>query len=476
MISFIKESYKKSKEFFAQENLSRKARNQFLEQLSQEFYQKFSDHPIIAKTQLSDFNLRNKRYATFQNLQKDFLFPHTFVKFLDRSPDANILLKYSPDMTPIEEYLENVPNNISLDLFFKGFFMRLYKIGVPLRRREIAVLRVLLNKEFLHTKKDGSARILPPIDEEVLEYFSLGKKQLKTVRRGTTLLYHYDICFPHTIMMNPGKMGFSVIAINGDEKPLAAELQKFIFWEIPFNETNITRILSIPSIDLSTLVKGDEYIQLTQCFWDFNASQFDEDDWWSKIHIPEFGLPSTSVQAAGYASWDLTPNATMEFTRNDVMVLKNLTHLNYLSEDMLSFLGTDNNLTVSEISKSLEQMVIHKIFQLSPELNFVGTSFPLFIRFNITQSNLFDSIINSLLLLPESIIMTNKQAGFGLIYLKIPPHFVAELLDNIVEFKNNNPEQNIDIVNFTRPYTFSRSFDVSELNFTIKTTEAKLSE
>ena len=210
--------------------------------------------------------------------------------------------------------------------------------------------------------------------------------------------------------------------------------------------------------------------------WDFNASQFDEDEWWTKIHIPEFGMPATVVQSAGYANWDLTPNATMEFTRNDVMVLKNLTKLNYISEDTISFLGVDNNLTVSEISKSLEQMVIHKIFQLSPELNFVGTSFPLFIRFNINQTKLLDNVINSLLMLPEAIVMTNKQAGFGLVYLKIPPHFVAELYDNIIEFKTNNPEQDIEIVNFTRPYIFSRSFDVSQLNFSIKTTEAKLNE
>ena len=172
IITEIKTCYNKCKEFFTTYTnegyeIYTKEKKEFLKALCTDFYVKFNEVDIFPNVDIE--NIIKKSFfipIVFKN--GGFEYPRSFTIYMDRIKDINIIPAKLPNIDELEEYILTFKESLGLEKFFEGFFVKLRRINIYLRKREIEVLKILANPEFLRIRKDNSLRIFPPSDFEII--------------------------------------------------------------------------------------------------------------------------------------------------------------------------------------------------------------------------------------------------------------------------------------------------------------------
>src|SRR3990172_3581642 len=153
MIQAIIRGYFECRSFFKtfvdytdQDQLRKK--KEFLSFLSDSFFNKFSDHSYIVKTEIAKEVLKKHFFVTIQFKDGAFAFPRSFVRYFDQLKDFNLRSIRPPDLSHLDSFMATFNPVLGLDRFFTEFFSSIRSIAIPLRPRELDVLRILSNMDF----------------------------------------------------------------------------------------------------------------------------------------------------------------------------------------------------------------------------------------------------------------------------------------------------------------------------------------
>lgn len=216
-----------------------------------------------------------------------------------------------------------------------------------------------------------------------------------------------------------------------------------------------------------------DYLILDTWFWAVNFHHYSVDEQWDNFRFPNFASLSPNKIYPSSVEWDLNlrmsnPINRSKFSDRDIFVLKQLTNTTSLSMSSLEkFIPTGK---VSSTTRSLQRLVKKQVFRLYPQINFIGSQFPVLLGFDLNNYQLYRNLLNSLLLAPEICVITNDTKMQGLSYLKIPPESLSQLVNNIRNFhllhaKDNN---HIWFYDLARPYVFKRTLNLNNINFFLK--------
>ncbi|MHA2364227.1 MAG: hypothetical protein ACXAC7_09740 [Candidatus Hodarchaeales archaeon] len=473
MILFIKSSYLRCKNFFANSELTTvQKKKAFLINECTEFFNRFKGHPSCISTERAKNQIYRHQYFPLMYKSGGFEFPRSFTRFMDTIKDANTRPNPMPDISILDNYLEDCPVTISLDQFFHGFFNRMLQIIIPLRKREVQVLRLLANKDFLKftdtgkrkNEPDLSYRISPPSDKEILKALKMRQNQIATVERATNVLFKYRVLFASSIIMNPSKLGFYFVLCEDLTQTQQSDLRKYIFWRIPFNNF-VKYILCVPFGEIEELLAHIDYLPLTHWFWDVDISQYDQQTRWDNFNVSEFVYSDAVSVVEDYRHWILNDSSLINLKSYEIEVIKNLSSMNHFSVDSLSELAESVNPTV--IQRFLKKLVKNEVYQIYPRVNFIGIDYKVGLYFSLKDANKFENLMNSLLRFPINLIFTNYQEQIGLAYIRLPRKLLSDFLDRVAEF-NNFSDAQLEINDLTQKKYITRSMNLSTLNFTVE--------
>ncbi|OLS21684.1 MAG: hypothetical protein HeimC3_34380 [Candidatus Heimdallarchaeota archaeon LC_3] len=470
VINEIASGYFECRDFFSTytnkdyEIYTKKKKN-FLLSLCMRFHEKFGDFSFLYPVDKS-YILKTMKKSYFIPLivkNGGFEYPKSFVVYFDLIKDINVASVKLPDFTSIDSYFKNFKISEGLNEFFKGFFSRLKKITIPLRKREVDVLKLISDPNFLKIKSDGGFHISPISDRHILEGLSLSNKNLKKIERATTLLLNYKICWYTGVIVNASKFGFYYVLIDSSF-PFNDELKPFLFWDIKFSH-NEYRILCIPFDSTEELLQGIDYIPLTNWSWNSNMNAFDNKkiDTWENFKTPT--LQTASLESSNYVNWDLMSPLQRKYKPWEIHVIKTLSRTSNLSLYSLEELFPD--IHVNAIMKFLEEFVEKNVFQYYNSINFIGLDFRIGVRFSIDNKDLFSNFKNSLIMYPIAHLFTNEEEKQGLGFIHIPRNAVSYFLEQIDEFKEKNPDAEIELT-FNNFNLLNRSLNLTNFNLDIE--------
>ncbi|OLS21561.1 MAG: hypothetical protein HeimC3_34920, partial [Candidatus Heimdallarchaeota archaeon LC_3] len=174
----------------------------FLIDLCQGFYQKFSEYEKVFSGPKALEHINKYQFVVIYYRNGALNYPRSFSVFIDRIKDFNNVPKETPDMFDVDRYITNYQSSRGLDQFLHGLFKNIRRIDIPLRDREVQVLKLISDLNFLEYKSDGTYRIFSPTDLEILQALQWTKRQSSTVSRAVNFLYNYKICKFNSIIMN----------------------------------------------------------------------------------------------------------------------------------------------------------------------------------------------------------------------------------------------------------------------------------
>lgn len=153
MIKNIIEGYFECKSFFQARkdntNLEfHKEKQKFLRRISQEFFEKFQNHPYCVKDDYGREVVEKYNRVLLKFRSGGFFFPKTFSIFMDRLQDINVTPVREIDLTDLDEYMKGFSDLDNLEDFLSGFFIVIKSLTIPLRQREVEVLKILTKPEF----------------------------------------------------------------------------------------------------------------------------------------------------------------------------------------------------------------------------------------------------------------------------------------------------------------------------------------
>ncbi|OLS19149.1 MAG: hypothetical protein HeimC3_47250 [Candidatus Heimdallarchaeota archaeon LC_3] len=468
IVEEIKMGYFKCRQFFEKytnEEIDSyfEKKKEFLIDLCQGFYQKFSGYENVFSGPKALEYINKYQFVVIYYRNGALNYPRSFSVFIDRIKDFNNIPKETPDMFDIDRYITNYQSSRGLDQFLHGFFKKLRRIDIPLREREVQVLKLISDLNFLGFKSDGTHRIFSPTDLEILQALQWTKRQSTTVSRAVNFLYNYKICKFSSIIMNTSKLGFyyalyddynAGLELNPNEK----------FWEIPFAH-HTSKIACMPFSTVIDRLKDVNYIPLTHWYWNVNLSKFHEEkkSGWSTFENPDFF--AESLKSFNYKKWILNQPLSYDLEDHQIEIAKKLSKFNLLSPETLNDFSPEND--TKYVYGFLEKLARQEVFQYYPNINFVGTDYKIQFRFDIKDSKLFEKVLQGLLTFPVVQIFVNEQLGAALGYIKMPRPVVSRFFDFQDDFVDEYPEHTFSISTASKVF-LSRSHDISDINFSIK--------
>jgi hypothetical protein len=484
MIKDIIVGYFQCRRFFSQNqdnqnNLQLQSKKKLLKNLSSNFFDKYYFHPRLMKDDYNKEVLKKQSKVFLKYKDASFIYPYSFTRFMDRLQDKNIIPIREIDLGILDSFMNRFSKKSNLESFFAGFFLVVKSLLIPLRERDVELLRLLTNAQFLLEDKDGSVRIHVPEIEEILQVLGYGKKQYLRIKRSLKFLYRFRICFINAVIMNPAKFGFFYAKIEYSKANIYVQsLRKFILCDFPFDGHRLA-IVCVPYGNASELLdnKSLKVLKITNWFWknDFESYTHKKDivDGWSNFQIPDFLAKNTIID--NFVHWNLEKSYKDEFNINEIEILKNLSKVYGLSVESLAQLS--KNLSSGGVRRILEKFVENGVYQLYPCVAHLGIKDIIFIKITCKNEEYFESLVNNLLSFPESHVFTNNHEKTIYSYFRVPEKLIIQISDkfNLLRYLL---EDKIDLkYELAPPDIIIRKFiDLSDLKFGVHNGIANLNE
>ncbi|OLS16562.1 MAG: hypothetical protein HeimC3_53080 [Candidatus Heimdallarchaeota archaeon LC_3] len=432
-----------------------KKKKTFLFNICIAFYNKHKSFSGFFEEELMLKLIKKHYYVPMKFKSGGFEFPRSFTSFIDRIKDINQIPAINPDLGDIDSYMRNIPPECSINDFLHGLFKQLKRLNIILRKREVEVLHLLSNLDFLQKKKDGSPRITVPTDSEILTGLQLSEKQAKRVERAIGLLFNLKICSIAGIIMNPAKFGY-YFALIDDKYNNEIEKSNFLFWKIPFSNS-CSYIVCLPFEKTPEFLSNYNYIPLTHWLWNVSMTDYEsnKENVWANFTLPNFLMDD--LAPAKHRKWNLTEKDKKIFSPKEWEIIIELSRMNNLSVDNLNELSSKrDHKSVIHLS---EYLVKNEIFQYYPNVNYIGIDYRICFRMHSEDKNLFKKIVNGFLAFPIVQIFINDEINELLGYIHLPRHTVSLFLDSIDDLKDRHKSMDIRL-SFNSNYILSRCFNL----------------
>ncbi|OLS16573.1 MAG: hypothetical protein HeimC3_53190 [Candidatus Heimdallarchaeota archaeon LC_3] len=415
-------------------------RTKFLVEICEKFLGKFKTYQNLFPISIDGLHrtIKKSQWIPIKFNNGGFEYPRSFSVYLDHISSQNNLFFSDLDLSDLDLFINNFPTSFNLNEFFKGFYRTLTRIEIPLRLREKNILKLLINPEFLRTDLDGSLRILPPNEKDIVNTLLKKDFSLKNARTSLKFLSRMKICNYTGIIMNMGKLGFnylltdisSLLEIGESEN----QPKNYSFWEINFPFFS-SKIYCSPSFDRKNMSKN--YIPLTNWLWNINLNQFDKDisNPWKNFRIPNLFL-NISINSEFFVNWKLEAKSHLKFEPWQVPIIKSISRYNNYNLSSLEELSPE--IDSNQLINFVKGLVKNRVFQFYPTLNFIGIENKIAIRYSTKNKNLFKNITSGLLMFPITHIFTNEEMGEAIGYIHIPKHTIGPFLSQIEELKYFN--------------------------------------
>ncbi|OLS23411.1 MAG: hypothetical protein HeimC3_24860 [Candidatus Heimdallarchaeota archaeon LC_3] len=475
MIKNIVEGYFECKSFFQAHHdntniESHKEKEKFLKRISREFFEKFQNHPYCVKDDYGREVLEKNNRVLLKFRSGGFFFPRTFSHFMDRLQDINITPVREIDLTDLDEYMKGFSDLDSLDDFLSGFFIVIKSLTIPLREREVEVLKILTKPEFLLKDAEGKPRIHSPEIEEIVAALGYSKKNLLRVKRSENLMYNFRVCWTNMIAMNPAKFGFYYAQFEYTPEMEGVEkIKPYLVWDLPLKDRRIA-IACVPFGNVNELLNPFDYTQLTDWLWnanfqDYSHDKHDSQHGWSEFEIPD--ILSNYYRTGNFVHWDLERSYKDEFNENEVEIIKNLTKTNTLSLRSLDLLS--KNLSSGGIRHILNQFVENGVYQQYPNVAFIGLKDIIFVTIKCEDKDYFQNIVHNLLSYPVAHVFSNEKQNLIIGYIHVPGVLVNKITDKF-NLLSLLLKDKISIEYELLPNTkkISKFIELSKINFTVK--------
>ncbi|MFW9930049.1 MAG: hypothetical protein ACFFD1_11710 [Candidatus Thorarchaeota archaeon] len=476
LISDVIDGYFEIKNFLLQNtNFSQKEilekKRQFLSNNINSFFEKHKDNEYLnlhEEKRIFLSKYENKEWVYLISSKGTINYPFSFVYLFDRLKNGNKIPLSPIDTTSLDIFMKNFDNKNGFDLFIEGFFDALKNIIIPLRPRESDVLSILTNIEFLKTNKEGTPRYHFPEIKEILESLGLRKKSILRVKRSLSLLYSFYICLPHYINFNPTKIGFVLVAIDSskDFNNVPQELKKYIYWQIPFIEKNLT-ILCLPAGNASELLNDTNSDYFLKWYWniDYSKYQAEYNDplfAWNELQIPN--LQQSQSFSNNYQKWDLDDPIRDKLTEVHIEIIKNLTKSSVLVDNNIARLTKKKSST--SIKNFLIKLIRNDVYQFYPLVNHVGLPYATGLRFKTGNKIIYENVKNALLSFPKVDILANDDQQYFVSSFHLPNHALTSFLNQLRSLKKIYQDK-IDYDVSDPRYTpkLTRCMNLSKINF-----------
>ncbi|MHA1989874.1 MAG: hypothetical protein ACW981_03905 [Candidatus Hodarchaeales archaeon] len=429
-----------------------------------EFQTKFKDYSLLRI-------MPSGKFLSIPVKNGVFIYPKSFTRFLDRIKDINSIPVHEIDPTPIDEFMGTFPinNNYNLEFFLIRFFEVVKFLNIPLRPREVEILRIFTNINFLRFKSDGLDRFYPPSQTELLKILDLKKSSRLQILRSKNILYNYRICYPDQVIMNPAKHGFFFTSFDIKKEKLRDLecLQPFIFWKFDFQDFS-TIAACVPFGNLEDLLGHYDYTPLLNWQWSINSKYFlprkySIKDAWNSFSVPKFSTLTVSSNEG--VNWDIRPEFNT-YTINELEVIKNLSKTSIMN--LRSYENLTDKISPAGVRKIAQRLIKKEIFQLYPGINHINLQNIICLKFETKNKELFQNIKNNLLLFPISHVLYNEEDGKILSYIHIPKEFIYELVFQLKDLETVYPEVSVNMKPLMNNYYVSRCLRLYQIDFSVK--------
>jgi hypothetical protein len=437
MIKHIIDGYFECRYFFNSnrdnsDGKQQRSKKELERRLSNDFFEKFHSHPSVMDDNYGIENVEKWNQAVVKIRSGAFLYPYSFLQYMDRLQDINLIPIREIDLSELDQYVKKFSILTNLNDFLIGFFQITKSFIIPLRERDVEMLQILTNPLFLLQDPNGTERIHPPEIEEISQTLGYTKKQYFRILRAYKFLNNYHICLVNHILMNPSKFGFYFAQIEYDDNYQSEyeKIKPYIYWEFSI-KGHKTAMVSVPFGNVNDLLNPFDFTQMTKWYWGFNFNSYshnkhDPANGWSNLEIPD--ILAKNYRTSNFTEWDLTDSYKEEFSENEIEILKNLTKgpMSFRSLDLLS-----EKLSSGGTRHILNQFVKNKVYQLYPLVNFIDLKDIIVIKAYSQNKEYYQSLIHSLLSFPISHVFTNHVENLLFGYFHIPGKLTSKFVDNI---------------------------------------------
>ncbi|MFW9929217.1 MAG: hypothetical protein ACFFD1_07490 [Candidatus Thorarchaeota archaeon] len=368
LIKDIREGYYECKKFFEKYTnegyeIYTRQKKEFLKEIAKKFYEKHKEYvkKSITEEEVEE-RIRKEKTIPIKYNEGIFEYPESFVAYMDRIVDINVLSVKKIDMEEVERYMETVPKHYNFDQFCQGYYRRLQRVKVPLRRREIQLLGILTDHEFLKKTQEGKPRIQYPTIEEIMIGLRMDEKKKKAVERALNMLERYRIINPTKILFNPAPLGYELwlvdIPANLKEH---TDVKTYLTAEIGCQ----TRIIyyGLPA-QLQEAIGNKVYIPMTNWIWNVNIKAVGQG--FRKQKVPNFMDDEQEKKGKRYNDWDLTKAIPRKLTPEQYEIVQELSSRGQLTQEIIT--GMEKKTDKETVKKTLEYLVENNVFQYYPEI------------------------------------------------------------------------------------------------------------
>jgi hypothetical protein len=464
--------FKSNTDYKDQTQISKK--KELLKAKSLKFYEKFSNHPLVTDGPRAEEILKSQ-YNVFVSFKNgSFMYPKSFVRYIDRLQDFNTISIKPIDLTPMDEFMKAFPLEKGLFAFLQRFFDIVRNLVISLRPREVDLVKVYTNIRFLKEKINGSDRYYPPQPTEILKVFGLKQKSVLQVSRADNFLYNNRVCFPTLAIMNSAKYGFTFAAIDypNDYPDLIKELIPYRFWDFKFKDFS-TLLACVPLGNTDELLDQFNYILMDNWSWNlnfqhFNPSKYDTSKAWETFNVPNL---TKRTRLVNYASWDIIPKR-VEYNQNEIEIIRKLSSTNIMN--LKSYDALSDKLSASGTREIVKKLVKNEVFQLYPGFNHINLQNYIMVRIETRDKELFENIVANLLTLPVAHIFSNKSEGLILSSINVPKESISDLVFELKGLKSLYEDIKVEIANLLDPFFVSQILSLKDIDFSVKNGTATL--
>jgi hypothetical protein len=475
IIKAIVNDYFEFREFFKENNKDFRLKNyslteynlrkeDFISKKVKEFYSNYKNYDllrIMPRGKLLSIPVKNGV----------FIYPKSFTRYMDRIKDINSIPIREIDLTPLDEFMRSFPieTNYLLEFFLIRFFDVVKYLNIPLRPREVELLKLFTNIKFLRFKSDGIDRFFPPSQIELLKILELKKNNRLQILRAKNLLFNYRICYPDQIIMNPAKLGFffATFDVEKEEQTELEKLQPHIFWKFDFQDfSNIT--VCVPFGNVEDILEPFNYTPLLNWQWKvslkhFALEKYEIDNAWKNFSVHKFS--NQVILSDEGVIWDIRPEFN-DFSQNEIEVIKKMSTTTIVN--LHSYESLSDKLSPAGVRKIAQRLIKKEIFQLYPGINHINLQNIICLKFETKNKELFQNIKNSLLTFPISHVLYNEDDGKILSYIHIPKEFIYELVFQLKDLKTVYPEVSVNMKPLMNNYYITRCLKLYQIDFSIK--------
>src|SRR3989304_7779278 len=165
MVAAIVKGYFVCREFFHRRNENSesnvKGKEEFLKEICKDFLSSFRVHPWVMSSDWSEALIEKYFFVPIRFRDGGFEFPRSFTTYMDYTVNRNLLPRYPPDLSEMDSFMSQVSGHLTFEMFLSSLFQRIRRIEIPLRPREVALLRLLADVKFLRGDMNEGPATIP---------------------------------------------------------------------------------------------------------------------------------------------------------------------------------------------------------------------------------------------------------------------------------------------------------------------------